>query len=847
MNIGDIRKFESQKVAELLVSRGLLSSDVNDINDLISRPEFQVLRIIGQNEPISTENIEAKYETQYSLSLILSNLQSDDLIANTSDYKWKLSEWLFKEISEMTLSTKIEDKKQSKEIREDKIKKQREARKIEFKGMADAMSSIYQGPVSFIVSSDLFEVPELELLMIIKENQPVSTDEIEELKKLDYSLSLMMSNLQADNLIQEGDGFKWKLSDKLENKLGEVGLEISEDIIVPEDEEEVVNVGLSPSEAIILENRQLLKTLLDMNYFKNKTIDEIVKTVEFKILNVINSQSPIPTIDIDEKVDIDIPITMVISNLSADGLIVEEEDAWVLDTDFRRRINKVKISREEVLEQLEIEERANKEKQKQLKIEKEELIKVKKDTSETEVSPEISPEEPSIIVDDDIKEEVAAEIAPEEPSIIVDDDIKEEISAEIAPEDPSLIVDDDIKEEVAAEIAPEEPSIIIEDDIEEEVVKEEKEQEKDETETLEEQIDKEEVIETFGEEDPHSYRKRLRPILDKSVIDNPIIKILIKNGYLSADVTSEAQFNERPEYKILQLIKDNSPITAEELDELSESVESITMITSNLLADGIVVQDNTFRYTLSEQLEMEVSKGGVFFDRKKSLASEEIQDAKELIKRREEQFITSTYKIGYIKSVDMPIEELLEIPEFEILKIINDTQTIVLEELKSKAKSASPVLISRTISKLEAEERIINSDGNIQFTDKFKDFIIEDEVKEKVRREKSAAKDGREKRIRKMQEKEKMAQSLADYLISKNYIISESNEMKHLLVIPEFEILSIINSDGPISIEDLKTKIKSIAPVQVKRILMKLETDKMIVDKYEEWIISDDLKADLLS
>ncbi len=805
MNIGDIRKFESQKVAELLVSRGLLSSDVNDINDLISRPEFQVLRIIGQNEPISTENIEAKYETQYSLSLILSNLQSDDLIANTSDYKWKLSEWLFKEISEMTLSTKIEDKKQSKEIREDKIKKQREARKIEFKGMADAMSSIYQGPVSFIVSSDLFEVPELELLMIIKENQPVSTDEIEELKKLDYSLSLMMSNLQADNLIQEGDGFKWKLSDKLENKLGEVGLEISEDIIVPEDEEEVVNVGLSPSEAIILENRQLLKTLLDMNYFKNKTIDEIVKTVEFKILNVINSQSPIPTIDIDEKVDIDIPITMVISNLSADGLIVEEEDAWVLDTDFRRRINKVKISREEVLEQLEIEERANKEKQKQLKIEKEELIKVKKDTSETEVSPEISPEEPSIIVDDDIKEEVAAEIAPEEPSII------------------------------------------IEDDIEEEVVKEEKEQEKDETETLEEQIDKEEVIETFGEEDPHSYRKRLRPILDKSVIDNPIIKILIKNGYISADVTSEAQFNERPEYKILQLIKDNSPITAEELDELSESVESITMITSNLLADGIVVQDNTFRYTLSEQLEMEVSKGGVFFDRKKSLASEEIQDAKELIKRREEQFISSTYKIGYIKSVDMPIEELLEIPEFEILKIINDAQSIVLEELKSKAKSASPVLISRTISKLEAEERIINSDGNIQFTDKFKDFIIEDEVKEKVRREKSAAKDGREKRIRKMQEKEKMAQSLADYLISKNYIISESNEMKHLLVIPEFEILSIINSDGPISIEDLKTKIKSIAPVQVKRILMKLETDKMIVDKYEEWIISDDLKADLLS
>ena len=62
---------------------------------------------------------------------------------------------------------------------------------------------------------------------------------------------------------------------------------------------------------------------------------------------------------------------------------------------------------------------------------------------------------------------------------------------------------------------------------------------------------------------------------------------------------------------------------------------------------------------------------------------------------------------GIIKSETDDIKELMTIPEFEILAIITKTGSASAETIKAEAESVSPVLISRSISSLDANN-IIN-------------------------------------------------------------------------------------------------------------------------------------------
>ncbi len=59
---------------------------------------------------------------------------------------------------------------------------------------------------------------------------------------------------------------------------------------------------------------------------------------------------------------------------------------------------------------------------------------------------------------------------------------------------------------------------------------------------------------------------------------------------------------------------------------------------------------------------------------------------------------------------------LLEIPEVEILSIIAENRPVEQEQLKSMVKSVSPVLVSRTITKLEADGKILNNNGKLDIT-----------------------------------------------------------------------------------------------------------------------------------
>ena len=94
------------------------------------------------------------------------------------------------------------------------------------------------------------------------------------------------------------------------------------------------------------------------------------------------------------------------------------------------------------------------------------------------------------------------------------------------------------------------------------------------------------------------------------------------------------------------------------------------------------------------------------------------------------QFILTTAKIGYINDPSLSLHELLKISDFEVIKIVRDNEPVSIDQIKQIAKSESPVLISRTISTLEADENIsVNTEGLFELSDKFKQLLIEDEIK----------------------------------------------------------------------------------------------------------------------
>ncbi|MHA2249014.1 MAG: hypothetical protein ACXAD7_01570 [Candidatus Kariarchaeaceae archaeon] len=81
----------SDQIVEILREQGYIGEHVVTDADLFKVPEYQTLWIIISNHPISLDEIEARTDIS-SISLVLSNLQADDLIEYTNDYRWTISQ-----------------------------------------------------------------------------------------------------------------------------------------------------------------------------------------------------------------------------------------------------------------------------------------------------------------------------------------------------------------------------------------------------------------------------------------------------------------------------------------------------------------------------------------------------------------------------------------------------------------------------------------------------------------------------------------------------------------------------------------------------------------------------------
>ncbi|MCE7736595.1 MAG: MarR family transcriptional regulator [Candidatus Heimdallarchaeota archaeon] len=66
--------------------------------------------------------------------------------------------------------------------------------------------------------AELLQVPEYQILLFIINNHPVPLEEIEE--KTDVSsISLALSNLQADGLVEQTNDYRWTISQKVESNI----------------------------------------------------------------------------------------------------------------------------------------------------------------------------------------------------------------------------------------------------------------------------------------------------------------------------------------------------------------------------------------------------------------------------------------------------------------------------------------------------------------------------------------------------------------------------------------------------------------------------------------------------
>ncbi len=751
---------ENKDLGAIIKDNKLMGLGNDTINDLIATGEFQVLKLLLSHGNLSNDEIEAKYTSHISTSMILSNLQADRLIEPTGNMRWKPANNVIALLEEYQQKKIAVEKSQG--VKKDELNKFEEitSKKLSYSKFANILKDTPIIPKLYQSTEELFEIPELELLVLIKNEQPITTDELEVLFTSESSISMILSNLVADKLIQEEEGYKWIISPEIDAQFDDSQLKSSEEFSA--DTSDMIRSSLADPTQVI-EDKQLIKSLLDLDYFPGKAFNEIIETYEFKILYLINNNINISSAEMQDYLDEDVPLTMILSNLKIDDLITQQNDySWSLSETLRRMMMKVKITSDEFRTEIASVQKLS--------------AKLKKD--------ELKPAEATV---ETIKEEI---IAPK-PETIVQEPV--EVAAE--PE----------KVEIIEEVIGDTPDPVVE----------EKPQPR---ETI--VIAKSEVV----------FEKPSKPLSFNEYIQ----ELLIKHRYLDKELSSKEELMNVPEYELLNLLRHSGPLSSVKIEELTENVGSVSLTLSNLGADRLIQQTEDNNWRLSDDLlkSLEPSKSSTP-EKSEVIKVEEEEVSDESL----QQFILTIAKIGYIHDPSLSLQELLKISNFEVIKIVRDNEPISLNRIKEIARSESPVLISRTILTLEADENIsTNAEGLFGLSDKFKRLLIEDELKaeELLRQEEEQEKEL--EKIKMYEEEAVRLEGIAKILLDEGIIKSETDDIRELMTIPEFEILAIITKTGSASAEKIKAEAESVSPVLISRSISKLDANNiinLIDDEYE--------------
>lgn len=591
-------------------------SGISPSQNLADIPEFEVLALLYKHDSMTTGELEVKSQTSNSLSLALSNLKADRLIASELD-TWYLDRYLLGKIEEAKKRYSTSSK-----MKEEKAREVEEMSKIEHRNYItkQILASLKERGITYTADErNAHAIPEINVLFHLVENGPLSTSELEVRINNSSSLSLVLSNLQADRIITQDSKYRWVLDQIFSKEIQKTSSEEVKVVGKVIKDNTIQSTEALHEKEVLSERLKLRKILFDKHIISSPSISlsELYQRTDFEILAIVLHNQPIETSEIEALLSKQVLLSMELSNLAADNMIYysESESKWRISPDLQSTIRKTMLDEQEILNEL---------------------------------------------------------------------------------------------------------SYSIEQDIEEEITP---------------------------------------PKSKLSELDQELVSILKGKGYQLNDEMGLEKVKEIPEFYIFKLICKFGPIDLNNLTERTNNQPGLTLTLSNLKADDLIIEEN-YKYLANpsvirgidylkdiaySQVEDNLDEGEKVEEKVLEEAPEEVKQSNDEIKvkleeakrRSEEQrkkeieertrlkpFILATYNLGYISSTDLPHSANLQNTEYEVLYTILENDGSSSDLIKQNVENCSPVMVSRTLNRLEADGVIDISDtGEVRLTSMFRNLL----------------------------------------------------------------------------------------------------------------------------
>ncbi len=328
-------------------------ADITPSKNLIEIPEFEVLALLYKHDNLTTSELEKMAMSGSSLSLALSNLKADRLVTNDFD-TWRL---------DRALTSKIDEVKRSHTtaavVKQERAKEAAETSKIERRNflIRHILSSLERLGIQYTSNErSAFAVPEIEILYHLVESDALTTSELENLVKNTSSLSLVLSNLQADRVISQDTNYRWVLTSEIKGLIENATKEEEKVVRQVVQSENIHSTEALREKEILSEKLKLRKILYSMGVIDSPEIPlpELLKRIDFEILSIILHNQPIETGEIEQELSRPVLLSMELSNLAADDMIYysEGESKWRISVSLQSKLRKTILDEKEIIAEL---------------------------------------------------------------------------------------------------------------------------------------------------------------------------------------------------------------------------------------------------------------------------------------------------------------------------------------------------------------------------------------------------------------------------------------------------------------------------------------------------------------
>jgi predicted transcriptional regulator len=832
----DISDKEIKVLTSILSDSGYITGEHLSKKALSEIPEFLIFYYIytTPSQSISSEELENKMSV--SLAMLLSNLAADSLIIQSSnDYRWKFSENIAMKINVSKDKLPHVEKNKENEV----IEPINISQKVHYLTVALENSGYLEdGRLSKSNS-------EAEILLLLNEFNQLSTDALEEKVGNKSSISLSLSNLQADRLITQVDNYDWRLSNDLLAKIDAL-FKADQPIIERKLSEDVEESETSNSNVIYKNSKEyehLFNALSDSPYMKN--LDNKTNILDIPVLEILMIIYKNEKVDEQKLEDLSInsSISLSLSNLQADGLIEQIDNEWCLSLNLRKIIDESmksslpeKVSREE-------------ESSPKLKI-SDQIYYIVHALNEMKLQ-YVSPETPEKNYLDIAEVEILnilikhVKLSTDKFEELITKNISVSLTLSNLQADGIIKQNDEYEwelDEKFTNLLKSAKTKDIKPKVEETIVKEER---------IAPSLDELNIKEKMSEQ-----VKLKRVLLDLGLIkdENLTIKELLQ----------------RADFEILWLILHHQAIEADELEEKLSDKGSISRELSNLAADKLISYlDNENKWTITSELYMKLRKidlseeeikkefeTRIIEPKRKEISSELDQKSKEIVKTPSEldlQIIEVLSSKNYKFFDKSSRETIFTVAEFDIFKIILKHGPITNEDIEEKMRAEGSV--SLTLSNLKADDLIQEVDYM---------YVVPEDLRSKlskledypfdidnIRSDNNSLETTSEQIASNASEIEttnKLNKSLGEISIESRerqlpfikalhaFNLVKDVDLPHsaLLSIPEYEIMNLIIKNKNISINEIKEKVDNVSPVMINRTLNKLISENVIVKPEED-------------